>query len=355
MQRFRRSVHRLGFTLIELLVVIAIIAVLIALLLPAVQQAREAARRTQCKNNLKQLGLAIHNYHDVHGQFSQNFDAAWGVCAATGSQGSQWSWITMSLPYLDQAALYNQFNFGQFNVAGRGNDWDGTGGTPVPALPPSVLRKKVITALICPSNDQPALRDGLGRGYADPWGAGRQAAGTDYVGNMGHVWSGWKDNGAVPDFPSSDGRFVKGSNPGTPWVNGDAANESRNLNGVFFYQGAARIAQIVDGTSNTIAVFEDMHWNGGNGAKFDYNYTTDSAWISSLGAINSIRNPINNRNPAWLQGASDPRTHGWSSRHVGGAHALLCDGAVKFVSENIDHSTRYNLGVRNDGNPVGEY
>src|ERR1700748_3102276 len=100
-----------GFTLIELLVVIAIIAVLIALLLPAVQQAREAARRSQCKNSLKQLALAVHNYHDTFSAFAFcSFDTSMGVCSP--SQGRQTSWIIGILPYIDQAPLYNALNFG---------------------------------------------------------------------------------------------------------------------------------------------------------------------------------------------------------------------------------------------------
>ena len=356
MRKFRWPVRRLGFTLIELLVVIAIIAVLIALLLPAVQQARESARRTQCKNNLKQLGLAIHNYHDTHGQFPQNYDSAWGL--GVGAAGSiSWSWLVMSLPYIDQGAMYNLFDFSTFNAAGRNNDWDGTGATPAPVKSPRQLRQRVISAFICPSNDQAPLRPGPQViGYADGngWG-GSDAAGTDYVGNMGHVWSGWKDNPNLPVFPSADGRFVRGSNPGTPWVNGDSIAEQRNLNGVFFYQGAAKISQITDGTSNTVAVFEDMHWKGITAGKFNYAAHVDSAWTVANSAINSMLNPINNQNPAWLNGDWDCRTHGWSSRHVGGAHGLLCDGSVKFVSQNIDHLVRYNVGVRNDGNTVSDF
>src|SRR5437588_8459259 len=105
-----RLILRRGFTLIELLVVIAIIAVLIALLLPAVQQAREAARRSQCRNNLKQLGIALHNYHDTHRVFPIGFlDTIWGTGETNVSAG--WSWGAYLLPYLDNAALYNQFNF----------------------------------------------------------------------------------------------------------------------------------------------------------------------------------------------------------------------------------------------------
>src|SRR3989442_610469 len=103
----RRVVRQSGFTLIELLVVIAIIAILIALLLPAVQQAREAARRSQCKNNMKQLVLALHNYNDVGKTFPMNFSATEWNTATTGT----YSWIVQSLPYLDQAPLFKQVNF----------------------------------------------------------------------------------------------------------------------------------------------------------------------------------------------------------------------------------------------------
>src|SRR5258708_32643789 len=113
-----------GFTLIELLVVIAIIAVLVALLLPAVQQAREAARRSQCKNNLKQLGLAHHNYHDVSGRFAQNINIIWtGPPYTTANRswgGSQASHLVNLLPYLDQSPLYNGINF---SLAGTTKPW----------------------------------------------------------------------------------------------------------------------------------------------------------------------------------------------------------------------------------------
>ena len=102
--------HKTGFTLIELLVVIAIIAILIALLLPAVQQAREAARRTQCRNNLKQIGLALHNYHDNFNVITPLAYGDGGINAQTSNP--TWAWSTMILPYMDQAPLYNQLNPG---------------------------------------------------------------------------------------------------------------------------------------------------------------------------------------------------------------------------------------------------
>ena len=97
---------RRAFTLIELLVVIAIIAILIALLLPAVQQAREAARRTQCRNNLKQIGIGMHNYHETHGEFPNNYDSSRDFRASIQHEGSGVSWITMMLPFIDQAPMY---------------------------------------------------------------------------------------------------------------------------------------------------------------------------------------------------------------------------------------------------------
>ncbi|MCA9061971.1 MAG: DUF1559 domain-containing protein, partial [Planctomycetaceae bacterium] len=287
--------RRRGFTLIELLVVIAIIAILIALLLPAVQQAREAARRTQCKNNLKQLGLAMHNYHDAHNCFPHNhcrWTNAPNYYGTGPDDNPEWSWIVMSLPYLEQANMYNQI---EFHPTGTNRNAAGIG-----TINPT-LRVKVIPGLLCPSNDMPAVRTGQRFGYRSN-GSGN-AAGTDYVGNMGHIWGGWKDCGAVPDTLVPNNLGVRGSNPGTPWVNGEQINEQVNVNGVFRYTGVVGIRDIVDGTSNTVAVIENYHWRGGNGATFDRGFNDDTSWMSPLAAIHSMRMPINNRNPAWLQGA----------------------------------------------------
>jgi hypothetical protein len=213
------------------------------------------------------------------------------------------------------------------------------------------LARNVISTFICPSNSQEPLRNGQVSGYR--WGPTVTAAGTDYVGNMGHVWAGWKDCGAVPDFQPGGAYnplFVRRSNPGTPWVDGQNFDQQKDINGIFRYFGSVSMAQVTDGTSNTLLSFEDMSWRGGNNpASFDKNPNDASAWMSPLGAINTVRNPINNRNPAWLQGAGDRRCAGWSSNHTGGAQAVLCDGSVRFVGETIDHINRYALGVRNDG------
>src|SRR4051812_6292615 len=160
-----RNRLRKGFTLIELLVVIAIIAVLIALLLPAVQQAREAARRSQCKNNLKQLGLAAHNYHETAGQFPMNWyngqNESQGDPANPSYVNGSYSWVVMALPYMDQAPLYNQIS-GYFRTASGGAPNCGMGSnTSVGGVPaPRQLAKTVIPVLLCPSNQQPNGRPG---------------------------------------------------------------------------------------------------------------------------------------------------------------------------------------------------
>jgi prepilin-type N-terminal cleavage/methylation domain-containing protein len=337
-------VGREAFTLVELLVVIAIIGILIALLLPAVQAAREAARRSQCTNNLKQLGLAVHNYADKYKeQLPWN---AYDPARVAAGQYFAFSWITAALPYVEQQPLYDQINF---------NDPGGNSGTvPLAAGGPTNqdLRKTILDFCLCPSNDQLPVNPNQNRGNSEGSSGGQPAARTDYVGCLGHIWGGWRDCGNVPDFidpatnPPATGRFARGSNPGTPWINQTVVAEQVNVNGVFTFTGSWKLGDILDGTTNTIAVFEDYHWRGGQTpGQFDEGITNDAAWISSL-AVVPLRNPMNNRNPAWLQGAGDVRCHGWSSNHPGGANACVSDGSVRFFSETMDHFVRYALATR---------
>ncbi|MCA9046851.1 MAG: DUF1559 domain-containing protein, partial [Planctomycetaceae bacterium] len=201
----RSSRHR-GFTLIELLVVIAIIAVLIALLLPAVQQAREAARRSQCKNNLKQIGLALHNYHDTFtvfppGYITRNIN---NTAMATMESGPGFAWGTMILPYIDQAPLYNHFDFNE-DATDHHNAEHGSEFLPVFA---------------CPSDPQPnkfTVTDGGGTTY--------ELGSANYVGIFGY--------GSVTmnaGQPQGDGLFYRNSRKG--------------------------MRDVTDGTSNTIMVGE---------------------------------------------------------------------------------------------------
>jgi len=365
MLKHRGPARAKGFTLIELLVVIAIIAILVALLLPAVQQAREAARRTQCKNNLKQLGLACHNYHDVYNQFPMNWyngqNDQQGDPSNPNYRNGSWPWTVMALPYMEQAPLYQQIATYFSSPAGS---------TPVPncgmgyatsigGIPaPRTLAQMSIATFVCPSNDQPKIRrdqlieiDNGGWGTAPYQG---NAGGLDYVGNLGHIWGGWKDCPTTPTFPASDNRFARGS-AGTPWVSERWNNDNPSINGVFMYRGSRGIHEITDGTSNTVLLFESMHWKASSSglnrdAKFDAN------WASPLGAVNSMLNTINMTNKAWLPGdENDPRCSSPSSNHTGGCQVVLCDGSVRFISENIDNLVRYNLANRRDGNVISDF
>ncbi len=329
---------RRAFTLIELLVVIAIIAILIALLLPAVQQAREAARRSQCRNNMKQIGLALHNYHDSSGYFPLNYD---GSRNPSDRGGYSVSWITMSLPYLDQAAVYNLIPMSCRN--------DGTaGGNRCLATPGELTaRMTVLSVLLCPSNPQPATRGGAPWYDNSGWNGNTRnitAARTDYVGSMGFVWTGWKDCGDT-------------QRNGAPWISGDptiddqGGNLPRNV-GVFWWRGSSKISQIVDGTSNTVAVFENHHWRFSR--KFPAEDNKPGLWISPLGDINSATGPIN-ADPESIpggNGSDDTRCTNWSSDHVGGAHGLMCDGSVHFFNENTDWQVIKALVTRAGGEIV---
>ena len=343
---------RSAFTLIELLVVIAIIAILIALLLPAVQQAREAARRTQCKNNLKQIGLALHNYHDVFGTLGNNYDGTLTYATANNTPAPDGpdpnttylgiSWVTSLLPYMEQANLFTQIQgSGALTVAqslgasGSGRGYD--------SVACKAAGATILQTMLCPSN--PQAKKNLSQLTYNDGGFGHLAAGpnyqsgrTDYVGNMGFVWAGWKDcgNGA-----GGNGKGVpKRQRNGASWASSDWVesyehswdNYPRNR-GVMWARGCATIAQISDGTSNTIAVFENHHWKMDPSVGSVSEVNRDSGWIGPYTAIHSTYSGINNGdNENW----GDPRCTGFTSAHTGGAQAAMADGAVRFISENID-------------------
>ena len=217
--------RRRGFTLIELLVVIAIIAILIALLLPAVQQAREAARRTQCKNNMKQLGLALHNYHDVHTTFPSGWIAVEpgvGPDAHDGLNGAGWG--TMVLPYLDQAPLYNLFN-ASLAIHDPVN---------VPFI------DNVLPAWQCPSDPKPdkwMIEEELSPGTVLA-----ELPTANYVGVFGtHELHGCEDSpGAIP--------------PGSPMLPSGQCKS----NGMLYHNSKVRMRDIADGTTNTLMVGERL-------------------------------------------------------------------------------------------------
>jgi prepilin-type N-terminal cleavage/methylation domain-containing protein len=298
-----------GFTLIELLVVIAIIAILIALLLPAVQQAREAARRTQCKNNMKQLGLALHNYHDVHNTFPSGWIA---VDPQTRQQSPHdgvngAGWGTMILPNLDQASLYNLFNA---NLAIQD-----------PANIPFI--DNVIPAWQCPSDPKP-----------DRWK-------IEEEGSAGTVLAELPTANYIGVFGTEELDGCENS-PGTAPVT--SAGQCRG-DGMFYHHSKTRFRDITDGTTNTFMLGErrtdtELGW-----------YSTWPGMVSEgeeafqriLGSADHVPN--------------DPVAHldDFSSHHVGGAQFVLGDGSVRFISENIDHGLYQSLATIQGGEVVGEF
>ena len=338
-----------GFTLIELLVVIAIIAVLIALLLPAVQQAREAARRTQCKNSLKQIGLAMHNYHDVYNQLPPGYVAKIPFTISSGEK-SLWSWSAFILPYLDQAPLYNQVS--------PGNNWLET----ALVTYPGTLQTK-IPVFRCASDVGPNVNN-----YVDTMTAGSTTTNT-YNANV------IDSNGATVSITTSNYVMVAGPADSTTPAVRDPSQFSNKPLGVGFQNSYIGFRDITDGTSNTLLVGERAWaYKGrilGAATAFGFSASVDDAGTGAniktagLNALGITYNGIN----ATLGIQHDRR--GFSSAHVGGAHFLFCDGSVHFISENIDYlkvtaaqapipygcvtTTLARMACRDDGQVIGEY
>jgi len=337
---FMLKSRRGGFTLIELLVVIAIIAILIALLLPAVQQAREAARRSQCKNNLKQIGLALHNYHDAHGMFP--YSVSHSAQCTSGSAAisdritlNHRGWLLL-LPFIDQAPLYNQFDF---NLAASTADRYSAGNFvgPAPGQPGNandVVVSTVLTALLCPSDDGPEQYTSSSSAYY-----------SISSGNTSLL-------GAHTNYDFSIRRTSSSCNN---WL-----REGHSTRRAFGHDACSQIRDLKDGSSNSVLVAETTRttWNGvaqtwgfakwvGHGVDLTYsrgiNFWLCCSWDS----------PPFERTPVVVGRLGDWSTVG--SLHTGGAHILLGDGAVRFLSENIDATTRNRLAYIKDGQPLGEF
>ncbi len=294
MHRLRKS----GFTLIELLVVIAIIAILVALLLPAVQQAREAARRTQCKNNLKQIGLALHNYADVHRCFPPagifnpaRADLAWHSC------------FTYILPYIEQGNVYNEFRIDLTIFANL----------PAPVSPLNVLAAtRDIPVYRCPS--------ATGNEKADYGAAGFLPV------PPGLVVLGTLDYGVVDGIGSEFADLV---GPGTP--SGDT--------GLMQFNRARRFSDCTDGTSNTAVIWEDA----GRPSRFELGkrvqgrFSSGAAWadLQSEYYIHGS-NLDGSGGRCAINCTNDNEVY---SFHTGGAQTVLADGSVQFISANADFAT----------------
>ncbi|SFJ24309.1 DUF1559 domain-containing protein [Planctomicrobium piriforme] len=340
----RSSLHRWsGFTLIELLVVIAIIAILIALLLPAVQQAREAARRSQCKNNLKQVGLALHNYHDVMGMFPfatvnspSNASSATGPFKNAGELILNHTGWQMLLPYVDQAPLYNLYNFSLASGIHKGGGSGTVVGGSTTALNPNLaLSARVLNVFICPSDSGPKVDTTSAATYAAYTGGSMYGCGAPGAGRLSYGFS------------------VNSGNPTTLW-----ANITPSTRALFGMNSSSDIREVTDGTSNTVAVVETtLDVDDGDAAVWGC-----AAHVSmgvNLAAARGINNFIC---CAWRAPANAQyqlfRNGEWGepgSSHAGGVDVLMADGAVRFLSENIDTNLRTNLSYIADGKIIGEY
>ena len=269
-----------GFTLIELLVVIAIIAVLIALLLPAVQQAREAARRTQCRNNMHQIGLALHNYHDTHSTFPPAGIAGNGSSTApcyTSDSYMQSGWALL-LPFLDETAIYNAINFSKaYHVAGE-------------AAANTTAYAQQLNQLLCPTSTETSLSGGRARAHYG---------------------------------------MMCGSQ--TFWTPGPYCTMGSPFNGMFIPNSRIRVRDVRDGTSQAIAITED--YEGAFGTTV-WAFPEHAQHVGACNPINArVRNPSSSPYPA-------------RGQHEGGVFVLFADGAVRFLSENIDHGTYQALSTR---------
>ncbi len=293
---------RRGFTLIELLVVIAIIAVLIALLLPAVQQAREAARRSQCKNNLKQIGLALHNYHESNGTFPMSYSIDGFFDTTTRGR----SWIIGILPYLDSSPLYNTIDMSAPMAAVT------TDPLPTPYSANTTAAKTIIATFLCPSD--PTGGDGrLDNRFnitrQDIWGV------NNYKSVCGNNWAWGTFTHTHPT-----GRNA-GNSDGLDFANG-WMGRNRRANGPWI----TRIRDVSDGTTNTLFVGEALPGRCSHTSWYFFNHTTATCAV-----------PLNyySKNTA-ITPDDWPHNYSFASQHTGGGHFTLGDGSVKFISENID-------------------
>lgn len=320
--RHRRS----GFTLVELLAVIAIIGVLVGLLLPAVQAARESARRSACQNNLKQLGVALHNYHDAMRAFPRgNRCTTSALPPMSVSPGDPTAtrepWTVAILPYAENVALYSRFDLNQAFSSHVNQSYQET---TLPGTNPNPAAQNTRNPLFnCPS---------------DP-GVPAAPLKNNYFGVMGGVSLGVT---------------------GPAWVSPVTSTAYEIYdNGILFLNSATGIKNITDGTSKTFLVGETIyqfgpatHYGWGQGARTRSDNSGAGSFLQNVAATN---HPINSKANLDALGFHPHRI--WqgtfSSSHPGGAQFLTADGGVWFVSENVNSSIYRTMGIRSDGAPVG--
>jgi prepilin-type N-terminal cleavage/methylation domain-containing protein/prepilin-type processing-associated H-X9-DG protein len=341
--RLRRS----GFTLIELLVVIAIIAVLIALLLPAVQAAREAARRAQCTNNLKQIGLAMHNYVSNVGSFPPGSLAGNSNSPGGLWSGPWWPWAAYILPDMEMGPLYNSINFSAHGLL----TWDNnSGGDTSPEN--STVYNTIINTYQCPSDDTLKLFTNLN------WVSTTQIANgaNNFTGAVICYVANWGDMRV--------GNPIFDQYTGDPLINGGQSwgcnNTFRGMFGDCSNGAVVAIAAVTDGTSNTFLVGENspyyngsLLWTNGDGiyasTAIPLNWRTNlqdgqidvDGTTCNIGALNVITTPHCFRNQTY--------NYGFKSKHPGGANFAMADGSVRFVKQSISPRPYNALGSRAGG------
>jgi prepilin-type N-terminal cleavage/methylation domain-containing protein/prepilin-type processing-associated H-X9-DG protein len=322
MPSFRlRASARPAFTLIELLVVIAIIAILIGLLLPAVQKVREAAARAKCSNNLKQLGLALHNYHDANGYFPYGHQ---NEALAKNPAGADWHrrdcWYMRVLPYLEQAPLYNLYqadtaNYVMYVAAG--------------------IQQTVVPTLVCPS-------DGNGPGK------GGNGTTTSFQGNYAVCAGGvaWNTGTSPPTATQLD-------------------TGSGDSGGIFYRDSKTTLQTIQDGTSNTLMASEGLirtngtaawgeiggYWGGAPHGSYGFStYGPPNTSLPDL--VYSCKSTTFPNAPCQAVGTTPPRANYARSNHTGGVNAAMADGSIRFVRNSITLIVYQAMGTRNDGLPL---
>jgi prepilin-type N-terminal cleavage/methylation domain-containing protein len=285
-----------AFTLIELLVAIAIIAILIALLLPAVQYAREAARRTQCKNNLKQIGLALHNYHSALGVFPPAYIAADLTDPENTAPG--WGWTSMLLPYLDQGPVYNRCNFD----------------LPIEHPTNITVQGERLSLFMCPTD------------------------------TMAHPFDVTDDSGGILASQVATNSYA------ACFGSGGEIGKSPDLgNGFFFRNSSLRVRDIVDGTNSTIAIGERsaaLSQNAWVGAvAFGVSRVTAGAPVYSVAVEEA---PVQVLAHTGSHALDDPESDpdDFFSLHKGGVHFLMGDGAVRFLKSTVDFDVLHALSTR---------
>jgi len=326
---------------VELLVVIAIIGILVGLLLPAVQAAREAARRTQCTNNLKQIGLAMHNYHDVYGDFPigvRNAINSFG----TGLNGWGTSWMVGLLAYLEHASLYDNINH-----EARESGFLGNG---------SVYNGESISGYLCPSSPYlPFPKENMG-GPGLGFGMTPQ-----YIGIAGAA-----DGHGLVNQPTPQTGTLCCPNLPIPMT----GSIIRSVGGVLVPNRSIRIRDITDGTSSTMCISEaNDFFETSTGEKVQMNaeyvfamgtsgtgdFAEESGTMRRTFGLTTIRYAPNTNTALDGVASNFGENNGIYSAHPGGIQILLCDGSARFVSENIDMATLKKLVTRSDGQVVGQY